>query len=83
MGTETQKAELLPPIYTGKVRTWQPLSEPQAGSDLANVRTSAVRNGNHYVLNGQKVYVGSDHGTDRLWVIAMTGRVRHAGINAR
>jgi 3-oxocholest-4-en-26-oyl-CoA dehydrogenase alpha subunit len=73
-GTEGQKAELLPPIYSGHVRTWQLLSEPQAGSDLANVRMSAVRDGNRYVLNGQKVYVGSDHGADRLWVIAMTGR---------
>jgi len=72
-GSEAQKAQLLPPIYTGQVRTWQLLSEPQAGSDLANVRMSAVRDGSDYVLNGQKVYVGSDHGADRLWVIAMTG----------
>ena len=81
-GTEEQKARLLPPIYTGQVRTWQLLSEPQAGSDLANVRTTAVRDHDDYVLNGQKVYVGSDHGADRLWVIAMTGRAedRHRNL---
>jgi alkylation response protein AidB-like acyl-CoA dehydrogenase len=73
-GTEEQKRSLLPPIYTGQVRTWQLLSEPHAGSDLASVRTCAVRDGDDYILNGQKVYVGSDHGTDWLWVIAMTGR---------
>jgi alkylation response protein AidB-like acyl-CoA dehydrogenase len=73
-GTDEQKQELLPPIYSGQVRTWQLLSEPQAGSDLASARTSAVRDRDDYVLNGQKVYVGSDHGADRLWVIAMTGR---------
>jgi alkylation response protein AidB-like acyl-CoA dehydrogenase len=72
-GTDEQKVALLPPIFNGVVRTWQLLSEPAAGSDLANVRTTAVRVGDDYVLNGQKVYVGSDHGADRLWVIAMTG----------
>jgi alkylation response protein AidB-like acyl-CoA dehydrogenase len=81
-GTDEQKKQLLPPIYTGQVRTWQLLSEPQAGSDLANARTSAIRDGTGYVLNGQKVYVGSDHGADRLWVIAMTGRAedRHRNL---
>src|SRR5581483_7520620 len=44
-GTEEQKRELLPPIYRGEVRTWQLLSEPGAGSDLAGVQTQAVRDG--------------------------------------
>lgn len=71
-GTEEQKAAFLPPIYTGKVRSWQLLSEPTAGSDLAGVRTSAVRAGDEYVLNGTKVFIGSGHGADWLWTLAVT-----------
>lgn len=73
-GSDEQKAELLPPIYRGEVRTWQLLSEPDAGSDLANVRMSAVRDGDDYLLTGQKVYIGSGNGADRHWVLAMTAR---------
>jgi len=73
-GTEEQKATMLPPIFRGEVRTWQLLSEPEAGSDLANVKSTAIRRGDHYVLNGQKVFVGSDHGAERLWVLAVTDR---------
>ena len=71
-GTEEQKQSFLPPIFTGRVRTWQLLSEPEAGSDLANVKTQAIRDGDEYVLNGQKIFVGSDHGCDFMWTITVT-----------
>lgn len=71
-GTEEQKRKFLPPIYRGEVRTWQLLSEPGAGSDLAGVRTTALRDGEEYVINGQKIFVGSDHGCERMWMIAVT-----------
>ena len=71
-GTEEQRQAFLPPIYRGEVRTWQLLTEPGAGSDLAGVTTSAIRDGNEYVVNGQKIFVGSDHGADRIWMIACT-----------
>ena len=71
-GSEEQKMAFLPPIFTGQVRTWQLLSEPEAGSDLANVKTTAIRDGNEYVLNGQKIFVGSDHGCDYMWTITVT-----------
>ena len=71
-GTEEQKQTFLPPIFTGRVRTWQLLSEPEAGSDLANVKTQAIRDGDEYVLNGQKIFVGSDHGCDYMWTITVT-----------
>src|ERR1700722_3881746 len=71
-GADEQKQAFLPPIYRGEVRTWQLLTEPTAGSDLAGVRSTAIRDGDSYVLNGQKIFVGSNHGADRLWVIAMT-----------
>ena len=72
-GTEEQRQAFLPPIYTGLVRTWQLLTEPGAGSDLAGVRTTtAVCAGDEYVINGQKIFVGSDNGADRIWMIACT-----------
>ncbi len=71
-GDDNQKERFLPPIFRGEVRTWQLLTEPGAGSDLAGVQMSAVRDGDDYVLNGQKVYVGSSHGAEMLWTIART-----------
>ena len=63
-GSDDQKGHFLPPIFTGDVRTWQLLTEPGAGSDLAGVQMSATRDGDDYVLNGQKIYVGSSHGAE-------------------
>jgi alkylation response protein AidB-like acyl-CoA dehydrogenase len=82
-GTEEQKQAMLPLIYKGEVRTWQLLTEPGAGSDLAGVQMTALRDGDAYVLNGQKIFVGSDHGADRIWLIAVTnpGGKRHENLS--
>ena len=72
-GTEEQKDRLLPPIYTGAQRTWQLLTEPSAGSDLAAVAMTATRDGDEYVLSGQKVFIGSGNGADALWTIVRSG----------
>ncbi len=71
-GSQEQKESFLPPIFTGAVRTWQLLSEPEAGSDLANVKTTAIRDGDEYVINGQKIFVGSSLGCDYMWTITVT-----------
>ena len=71
-GTEEQKQQFLPPILKGEVRTWQLLTEPEAGSDLANVKTTADRDGDEYVINGQKIYVGSSLGCDMVWTLTRT-----------
>ena len=71
-GTEEQKQSFLPPIFRGEVRTWQLLTEPEAGSDLANAKMSAERDGDDYVINGQKIYVGSSLGCDYMWTITCT-----------
>ena len=71
-GSEEQKQRFLPPIFRGEVRTWQLLTEPGAGSDLAGARMSAVRDGDEYVLNGQKIFVGSSHGAEQFWMITCT-----------
>ena len=71
-GSEEQKQHFLPPIFKGEVRTWQLLTEPGAGSDLAGVKISAVRDGDEYVINGQKIYVGSSNGAEQFWMITCT-----------
>ena len=71
-GTDEQKAFFLPKICRGEVRTWQLLSEPESGSDLASVVTTALRDGDDYVVNGQKIFVGSNHGAEYAWMIVRT-----------
>lgn len=71
-GSDEHKQRFLPPICRGEVRTWQLLSEPGAGSDLAGIKMTAIRDGDAYVVNGQKVFVGSSHGADYSWTIVVT-----------
>jgi alkylation response protein AidB-like acyl-CoA dehydrogenase len=71
-GNEEQKSYFLPQILKGEVRTWQLLSEPEAGSDLAGIRTTAIRDGDEYVINGTKIFVGSNHGAEYSWMITVT-----------
>ncbi|HCE28376.1 MAG TPA: acyl-CoA dehydrogenase [Comamonadaceae bacterium] len=56
-GTEAQKAEYLPRLATGELMASFALTEPEAGSDAASLRTTAVREGDHYVVNGTKRYI--------------------------
>jgi alkylation response protein AidB-like acyl-CoA dehydrogenase len=81
-GSEEQKREFLPPMVRGEISVWQVLTEPQGGSDVATCHTKAIRDGDHYVVNGQKVMVGHHHPPDFLWTLVCTdpSRPRHENL---
>ena len=70
--TEEQKERLLPPIARGEVFYSQGWSEPDAGSDLASLTTLAIREGDHYVVNGQKTWTTGGHYADHMFLLART-----------
>jgi alkylation response protein AidB-like acyl-CoA dehydrogenase len=65
-GTEEQRQKFLRPFLTGEKITWQKLTEPQSGADLANVQSRAVRDGDDWILNGQNVFIGDTYGPDYI-----------------
>jgi len=71
-GTDEQKRELLPRILKGEVHFSIGYSEPEAGTDLAALRTRAVRDGEEYVINGQKMWTSLIQYADYVWLAART-----------
>lgn len=81
-GTEEQKQKFLPAILNGSVDFAIGYSEPGAGSDLASLRTSAVRDGNEFVINGSKMFTSGAEFADYIWLAARTDpeAKKHRGI---
>ena len=72
-GTAAQKQRFLPRIYKGEDFWCQGYSEPGSGSDLASLKTRAVRQGDHYVVNGQKTWTTLAHYADWIFCLVRTG----------
>ncbi len=77
-GSEEQKARWLPGMVSGEVITAIAMTEPGAGSDLQGIRTTARRDGNHYVVNGSKTYITNGQNADLIIVVAKTDPDRGA-----
>ncbi|MGE0825905.1 MAG: acyl-CoA dehydrogenase family protein [Candidatus Binatia bacterium] len=71
-GNEDQKREHLPKIVRGEIRWCQGYSEPGSGSDLASLQTKAVREGDYYVINGQKIWTSYANYSDWMFMLVRT-----------
>ncbi|MDR2988570.1 MAG: acyl-CoA dehydrogenase family protein [Nocardiopsaceae bacterium] len=82
-GTEEQKALFLPKILAGEVHFAIGYTEPSAGTDLASLTTRAVKDGDTYVVNGQKIFTTGAHDADYIWLACRTDpdAPKHKGIS--
>lgn len=83
LGSEEQKKYFLPKILKGEVEIAIGYSEPQAGTDLAALETRAVKDGDEYIINGQKIFTTNAHIADYIWLAARTDMdvPKHKGIS--
>src|SRR5580658_4762031 len=72
LGTDEQKERLLPGILKGEVHFSIGYTEPSAGTDLASLRTRAVRDGDEYVINGEKIFTSAIQYADYVWLAVRT-----------
>ena len=82
-GSDEQKEQYLPPILNGEVTWAQGYSEPGSGSDLASLTTRAVRDGDDFIINGQKIWTSAAHTADSMFALVRTDpdAPKHRGIS--
>ncbi len=82
LANEEQRARWLPGMASGELMTAIAMTEPGAGSDLAGVRTSAIRHGDHYVVNGSKTFITNGINAELIVTVVKTNpEERHSGIS--
>jgi len=80
-GTEEQKLRFIVPALRGETITWQAFNEPNSGSDIASVRTSAVLSDEEYLISGEKAFITGRFDPDFLWTLAVTDPDRPPRLN--
>lgn len=81
LGNEEQKARFIPPVLRGEKIAALGVTEPGGGSDVANIRTRAVRDGSHYIVNGSKTMITSGTRADFVTMAVRTGGPGHRGVS--
>jgi acyl-CoA dehydrogenase len=81
LGTEDQKERFVRPVLEGRYVASLGITEPGAGSDVASLRTRAVRDGDHYVVNGSKTFITGGCRADYVTTAVRTGGEKHGGIS--
>ena len=81
MGTEEQKKRFLPQVLAGEKIAALAITEPGGGSDVANIQTTAVRDGDHYIVNGSKAFITSGCRADQITCAVRTGEEGPHGIS--
>ncbi len=81
MGTEKQKQKFLVSVLKGEKISALGITEPNAGSDVANIRTRAVRNGDHYIVNGSKTFITSGCRAHFITTAVRTGGAGYKGVS--
>ncbi|MFO8010711.1 MAG: acyl-CoA dehydrogenase family protein [Dehalococcoidia bacterium] len=84
LGSDEQKKKFLPPILTGDITFAIGYTEPEAGTDLFSLKTTATKDGDDYIINGQKIFTSMGHMADYFWLAARTHpdpARKHAGIS--
>jgi acyl-CoA dehydrogenase len=82
LGTEEQKQKYIPPVIAGDKIACLGVTEPSGGSDVAGIKTKAVRDGDHYVINGSKMFITSGMRADYYVIACRTGGPGTSGISA-
>lgn len=81
LGTEEQKQKFLVPVLAGEKIAALGITEPNAGSDVANIKTRAVRDGDHYIVNGSKTFITSGCRANYITTAVRTGEPGYKGIS--
>ena len=82
-GTEEQKRHFVPKLITGEFMFAQGFTEPRGGADLASLQCRAIRDGDYYVINGQKIYTSNAESATHIYLMARTNKdvPKHEGIS--